>query len=99
MKPSPAPDLRRLPIRFYVQVVICALLWGSAFPVIKNSFAGLQIDTYGEQLVFAGSRFFIAGLLLVLPFCRGSVIAKLRLAPRWQLVPIVLGQTYFRYLR
>ena len=98
MNSSPTPDLRRLPLRFYLQVAICALLWGSAFPVIKNSFAALQIDTYGEQLVFAGSRFFIAGLL-VLPFCRGAVLAKLRLAPRWQLVPIVLGQTYFQYLR
>jgi drug/metabolite transporter (DMT)-like permease len=90
-------SLTRLPFRFYLQVFICALLWGSAFPVIKNSYVQLNIDSYGEQLVFAGSRFFIAGLM-VIPFCRGQILEKLRLAPRWLLVPIVLGQTYFQYL-
>ena len=47
--------------------VISTLLWGSAFPVIKISNLELQIapgDT-AAQLVFAGMRFLLAGLILI----------------------------------
>lgn len=87
----------KLPFSFYLQVVICALLWGSAFPVIKNSFVQLDITHYGEQLVFAGTRFMLAGLMLI-PFCRGNFIEKIRRAPRLPLLAIILGQTYFQYI-
>lgn len=43
-------------------------LWGSAFPSIKMGYALFQIsdnDTYG-QILFAGFRFFLAGLLVFL---------------------------------
>ncbi|MGZ0655605.1 DMT family transporter [Coraliomargarita sp. W4R72] len=87
----------RLPVSFYLQVLLCAVLWGSAFPVIKNSYIALNITSYSEQLIFAGSRFVLAGLM-VLPFCRGSILHKLKQAPRWPLLAIVLGQTYFQYI-
>lgn len=95
--PKSSLSSSKLPPSFYLQVLTCALLWGSAFPVIKNSYTQLHIDSYGEQLVFAGSRFFLAGLM-VLPFCRGNVWKKLRRAPTWQLIAIMLGQTYFQYI-
>lgn len=95
--PKQPVSLIRLPLSFYLQVFICAALWGSAFPVIKNSYAGLDISSYGEQLVFAGSRFLLAGLM-VHPFCRGAVVTKLKQAPIVPLVAVVLGQTYFQYL-
>jgi drug/metabolite transporter (DMT)-like permease len=95
--PKPAPLPLRLPPAFYLQVLICAALWGSAFPVIKNSYTELQITSYGEQLVFAGTRFLLAGLM-VLPFCRGKVLTKLKQAPRGPLIALVLGQTYFQYI-
>ncbi len=88
---------KRLPLSFYLQVCICAVLWGSAFPVIKNSYTQLGIQNYGEQLVFAGSRFALAGLLL-LPFCRGNYFAKIKQAPRGPLAIIMLGQTYLQYV-
>ena len=47
--------------------VICTLLWGSIFPVIKISNLELQIapgDT-AAQLVFAGMRFLLAGFILL----------------------------------
>lgn len=87
----------RLPFSFYLQVCICAILWGSAFPVIKNSYTVLGIHNYGEQLIFAGSRFALAGLLL-LPFCRGNYFAKIKQAPRMPLAIIMLGQTYLQYI-
>ena len=95
--PAKAPPLTQLPVSFYLQVLICATLWGSAFPVIKNSYVALQINGYGEQLVFAGSRFVLAGLM-VLPFCRGPIIEKLKQAPRGPLMAVVLGQTFFQYI-
>jgi drug/metabolite transporter (DMT)-like permease len=48
--------------------ILCSLLWGSAFPVLKISYAELRIasgDTFAQS-VFAGLRFLLAGLLLLL---------------------------------
>ena len=46
---------------------ICAFLWGSAFPVLKISNIELQIasDDTIAQIVFAGIRFLLAGLILL----------------------------------
>jgi drug/metabolite transporter (DMT)-like permease len=47
---------------------LCCLLWGSAFPAIKAGYALLDIapsDTAG-QMLFAGYRFTLAGLALLL---------------------------------
>lgn len=46
---------------------LCTLLWGSAFPVLKIGFSELQIaagDT-SAQIVFAGIRFLLAGLIIL----------------------------------
>lgn len=49
-------------------VLVCALLWGSAFPAIKLVYAhwaqqDLQTDL-SDRLLFAGVRFIISGILL-----------------------------------
>lgn len=46
---------------------ICALLWGSAFPVLKISNTELKIDAGDPiaQVVFAGIRFLLAGIFLL----------------------------------
>lgn len=47
--------------------LFCCFLWGSAFPLIKVGYKWFQIlpaDT-GAQMVFAGIRFTIAGLLVI----------------------------------
>jgi drug/metabolite transporter (DMT)-like permease len=89
--------MTRLPLSFYLQVLICATLWGSAFPVIKNSYQFLHLNTYGEQLLFAGSRFVLAGLM-ILPFCRRSILNAIRNAPSKPMLGVILGQTYFQYV-
>jgi drug/metabolite transporter (DMT)-like permease len=89
--------MKRLPFSFYIQVLICAALWGSAFPVIKISFTQLNLVSFREQLIFAGSRFLLAGLL-VLPFCRRNIVKSVRKAPPGMLLAIILGQTYFQYV-
>ncbi|MBK1877055.1 DMT family transporter [Pelagicoccus mobilis] len=87
----------KLPVSFFVQVLICAALWGSAFPVIKLSYETLAIEGFGERMVFAGVRFMIAGLLIV-PFCRSSIVNTMRSAPKGLLLWVVLGQTVLQYV-
>lgn len=47
--------------------VFCAILWGSAFPVLKVSYDELQMaaDDVSAKIVFAGMRFLLAGLILL----------------------------------
>ncbi|WP_019378133.1 DMT family transporter [Virgibacillus halodenitrificans] len=48
--------------------IFCAILWGSAFPVLKVSYDELQMapnDTIAK-IVFAGWRFLMAGLILLI---------------------------------
>ena len=47
--------------------IFCSILWGSAFPVLKVSYQELQMvpeDTIAK-VVFAGMRFLLAGLILL----------------------------------
>lgn len=45
--------------------IICSVLWGSAFPVLKISYVemGIEADTWGKVLL-AGIRFFLASLMI-----------------------------------
>lgn len=47
---------------------LCCLLWGSAYPAIKNGYALFSIaaDDVPSKMVFAGYRFVAAGLMLLL---------------------------------
>ena len=46
---------------------LCCLLWGSAYPAIKNGYALLAIapGDIASQVLFAGCRFLLAGLILL----------------------------------
>lgn len=81
--------------------MICCFLWGSAFPCIKIGYRLFSIassDT-GSQIVFAGIRFFLAGILAIL---FASVQARKILYPRIRALPKVLTlslfQTILQYL-
>ena len=47
---------------------VCCILWGSAIPTIKTGYRLLQVDSAdtASQIVFAGVRFTLAGLLVLL---------------------------------
>ena len=47
--------------------ILCALGWSLAYPFIKLGYAELQIDSadLGSKILFAGIRFFAAGLLVL----------------------------------
>ena len=81
--------------------LICCFLWGSAFPCIKIGYRLFSIassDTAG-QILFAGLRFTLAGILVVLI---GSLASRRPLLPRRSsLLPIgllSLSQTIIQYL-
>ena len=48
--------------------IVCTLLWGSAFPCIKTGYGMFQIaaEAAGSQMLFAGIRFTIAGIMTIL---------------------------------
>ncbi|HWI55427.1 MAG TPA: DMT family transporter [Desulfobacteria bacterium] len=51
----------------FLIATLCAVLWGSAFPVLKISYEELKIpaDDFNSKLVLAGMRFFLAAVLLI----------------------------------
>ncbi|MBE5909170.1 MAG: DMT family transporter [Lachnospiraceae bacterium] len=81
--------------------VLCCLLWGSAFPVIKIGYRILGIASADatSQILFAGVRFFLAGILAIL---LGSILQKKFLFPAkssWGMIGILsLFQTVMQYL-
>lgn len=43
--------------------LLCTLLWGTAYPAVKIGYELFAIDTSAGQLLFAGLRFTLAGLM------------------------------------
>jgi drug/metabolite transporter (DMT)-like permease len=53
------------PPAVFFWALVCALLWGSAFPLVKTGMAMLHIQhSTGGKLYFAAYRFFLAGLMI-----------------------------------
>ncbi|WP_405341450.1 DMT family transporter [Ruminococcus sp.] len=51
--------------------VLCTVLWGSAYPVIKYGYGVLHITSIADKLMFAGVRFVLAGLMVfVFTWCK-----------------------------
>jgi drug/metabolite transporter (DMT)-like permease len=48
--------------------ILCSILWGSAFPVLKISYdeLGMSGDDLAAKIVFAGMRFFISAIILLM---------------------------------
>lgn len=45
--------------------LLCTVLWGSAYPMIKYGYEAAAIDTVADKLMFAGVRFVLAGLMVL----------------------------------
>ena len=52
----------------FLLATLCCLLWGSAYPAIKNGYAlfAIAADDIPSKMVFAGYRFLFAGLALLI---------------------------------
>ncbi|MCI3924667.1 DMT family transporter [Paenibacillus sp. TRM 82003] len=88
------------PLGIVAAAVMCTALWGSAFPVIKLSYAALDIrpEETGEQLVFAGYRFFLAASMILLAFACLRQPIRLTKANAWPLLRIGVFQTFLQYV-
>lgn len=81
--------------------MLCCFLWGSAFPCIKIGYQMFQIssDQTMSQILFAGVRFTLAGVLVIL---FGSVLSRKILLPKRSsyknILIICLFQTVIQYL-
>lgn len=82
--------------RFYQNTVtrtilalMCCALWGSAFPCVKIGYELFQIEGSGSQILFAGYRFFLAG---VFTFILACVLEKGVITMKKSSVPYVFGQ-------
>ncbi len=81
--------------------MVCSILWGSAFPGVKLGYEwmGIPADGANQQILFAGTRFFLAGILALLG---GSAASRRILLPKKGSWPMIIKlsafQTVFQYL-
>lgn len=81
--------------------ILCCILWGSATPSIKIGYELFNIasgDT-ASQILFAGMRFVLAGILTIL---FGSLLSKKALVPKKKSMPAIVKlamvQTILQYV-
>ena len=85
----------------WLGALICCMLWGSAYPCIKIGYGMFAVgaEDVASQILFAGCRFSLAGVLAIL---LGSVAAWKILIPKrtsWGKVLILcMMQTVLQYL-
>lgn len=97
---SPSKQSIRKTLITALAATFCCLLWGSAFSGVKVGYAVIQIDPsdWASQMVFAGVRFFIAGIMAIIG---GSLILRTPLIPKGRSIPrigiISLFQTILQY--
>lgn len=94
------PFLQRTAV-VWLTAMVCCFLWGSAFPSIKIGYELFQIDAEqtASQILFAGTRFTMAGVLVVLGY---SIARRQLILPKktsWGMVAKVSAfQTVIQYL-
>ncbi|MGG2093894.1 DMT family transporter [Bacillus sp. S13(2024)] len=88
------------PLGVFVAALSATFLWGSAFPFIKLSYVQLDIQPHevGEQILFAGYRFFLAGVMLLFFFKVLGKNVSFQKGTAKQLVQIGLFQTFLQYV-
>ena len=95
------PSVLTRPLVCGLLASLCCLLWGSAIPFINIGYRlfGVAGSDTATQLLFAGCRFFLAGLLTV---AIGSAAGRRVLVPRREnldkVVKLALVQTVAQYV-
>lgn len=69
--------------------LICCALWGSAFPCVKIGYKIFNIKNTGSQILFAGYRFFLAGIMALI---FTSVIQHRFVKIKTSSIPYIAGQ-------
>lgn len=79
--------------------IFCNILWGSAFPFVKIGYEQFQISTTADQILFAGSRFALAGLvLLVFSSIKSRKLPKIQKTNLRDVCAMALIQTTLEYI-
>jgi drug/metabolite transporter (DMT)-like permease len=88
------------PLGIVVGSVGATLLWGSAYPTLKRSYEELGIDgtDWFEQLLFAGYRFTLAGLLIFLFMLLKREPLQFRQGSSKAILSLALVQTVLQYM-
>lgn len=80
--------------------IFCCILWGSAFPCVKLGYKLFDVNTESvpSLMLFAGTRFSLAGLLVIL---FGCITKKKFLLPKprnlWRIGVLAIFQTAAQY--
>lgn len=77
------------PIMVCILALFCCALWGSAFPCIKIGYEWMKIKGTGSQILFAGYRFFLSGIMT---FVAGCILEKRILTMKVSSFPLILRQ-------
>ena len=88
-------------INIIVLAAICTFLWGSAFPSIKVGYELFNISAnyVGGKLIFAGYRFLLAGLfVLLMQIVRKEDIFKISMKDLKEVTILGLSQTSLQYI-
>ena len=95
---SPSIFTRRKVV--FLLASLCCLLWGSAYPAIKNGYALFNIaaDDIPSKLVFAGWRFIFAGLVRLTIAAIGRKTLRLDRRTLGQVSLLGLTQTSLQYV-
>lgn len=87
------------PVILTLIALLCCALWGSATPAIKTGYRLLEIEGVPSIMLFAGIRFFLAGVLTVIIF---SIARRRFLYPKKENIGRVLTvasvQTVIQYV-
>jgi drug/metabolite transporter (DMT)-like permease len=84
--------------RIFGLVLFCSILWGSAFPAIKYVYGIWEMESISTRFLFAGIRFIIAGLLVLIFIRRPGPWQRISGAD-WRLLAVfALFQTVGQYL-
>lgn len=84
-----------------IGAIICCILWGSAFPCVKIGYTLFSVDTnhVPSIILFAGLRFTLAGLLVII---FGCIQQKKFLLPKkqnwWRVLLVCLFQAVAQYI-
>ena len=81
------------PIVLTLVALLCCALWGSATPAIKTGYKLLAVEGVSSIMLFAGIRFFLAGVFTIIIF---SIASKKFLFPKKQNFSRVLTVSAFQ---
>ena len=98
MNPHPFFSNRKV---VFLLASLCCLLWGSAYPAVKNGYLlfAIATDDIPSKMVFAGYRFVFAGLLLlVMALITRRDIVNLSWKNLRQITTLGLTQTSIQYI-